>query len=141
MCLFRSFIFIFRPFIFISLFHRIVSLNLISRYMSSTSEKLLKSQDLLALCKFLYNQVILQCIRSSCSVHTAGRVKICLYVCVNVLAPACSVFVCLCVWYQIRVLEKNVMRFQPSVNLMPCCLKHSKVLLVLRYQGSTSLGS
>ena len=82
LCLFRSFIFIFRPYIFISVFHRIVSLNLIIRYMLSTSEKRLKSQDLLTVCKFLYNQVTLQCIRSGCSVHMAGGVNICLYVCV-----------------------------------------------------------
>ena len=29
---------------------------------------------------------------------------------------------------------------KPAVNSIPCCIKHSKLLVVLRYRGSTILG-
>ena len=45
--------------------------------------------------------------------------------CVNLLAPECAVFLCLCVWYQIRVPVKNHIICQTSVNLMPCCIQHT----------------
>ena len=39
--------------------------------------------------------------------------------------------VCLCVWYYIRVSVKNHIMCQTSVNLTPCCIKHSRSMLSL----------
>ena len=46
----------------------------------------------------------------------------------------CLLFVCLCDIES--VLLRNHFMYQTAVNLTPCCMKHSKVLLVLRCQGS-----
>ena len=58
-------------------------------------------------------QWIIQCNTDSCYEHMAGNVNIYLYGCVRLSVPQCVV--CLCIM----------------------CLKHIKVFLVLRYQGST----
>ena len=43
--------------------------------------------------------------------------------CVSLMAPECNVFVRL--WYQIGVPVKNHIMCQTSVNLTPCCIKHT----------------
>ena len=50
-----------------------------------------------------------------------------LYGCVSLLASKCAVCLCLCVgvFYQIRVLAKNQIICQTTVNLIPSGIKHT----------------
>ena len=59
--------------------------------------------------------------------------------CVSLLVPVCHVCVCLCVISNKSTSKNNVIRVKLTVNLMPCCIRCIKVLLVPRYKGSTSL--
>ena len=54
------------------------------------------------------------------------------------MIPMCPVCLCMCVMSYQSTSKKHAI---PSVNVMPCCMKKTKkVLLVLSYQGSTRLG-
>ena len=58
-----------------------------------------------------------------------------LYVCVSMLVLVCRVCICLCVISNQSTSENHVIRVRPSVNLMPCSIKHIKVLLLLSYKA------
>ena len=79
---------------------------------TSTSEQFFKRKDIVE-SKFLISVNCLVRYRSLLSSHDRG-VNIYLYGCVSLLAPECAVYLCVYV-----------------------CETHSKVLLVLKYQGST----
>ena len=76
-------------------------------------------------------QLVIQCSAGSCCMHITDGIKIYLCLCVILLVPLCAV--CVCVWYQTRVLPKNhVICVKPSVNVMPSFIKHT----ALRYHGA-----
>ena len=118
----------------------LVLLNLISRCMTSTNEQFSNSKDIVYLCKkiFLYQKVIYQC--NSCRAHILGGVIIYLYMCKYIFPCVSCICLSLLVVSNQSNCKKHVIGDKPVVNSMPCCIKHSKVLLVLRYRGSTSLG-
>ena len=135
--MFSSFI-PFLPVLFV--FHRkdLVLLNLISKYMISTSESFLKSKDIVNLFKLnIYiSKSFMQCNTGSCCVCITGSVNIYLYVCISFLIPVCLVWVCVCVcMISNRSTRKSHSRFDAFLHKT-----YSKVLLVLRCKGSTSLG-
>ena len=86
----------------------------------------MESKDIVKHCGhcgiFYVSIMFIQCNTHSCCEHIAGVVNIYLCCCVSLLAPMHAV--CLCVWYQVRILVKNHM-CQTSVNLMHCCIKHT----------------
>ena len=80
------------------MFHR-KELNLISRYMASTSKV-----------NFCISKLFIQSNTSS----------YCVFVCVVLF-----VFVSLCVISNQSTSENHVIHVRPSGNLMPCCIKHT----------------
>ena len=72
------------------------------RYVTSTSEQVLKSKDIVKLCKvnFDISKLFIQCNTDNCCEHITGVMLIYIYmcVCVSLLAPVCAVclFVCMC---------------------------------------------
>ena len=75
------------------------------------------------------SKLFIQCNKDSFCEHIIGGANISLYGCVSILVPEyamclCMCVVCVCV-YQIRVQQKKHIICQMSVNLMPCCIKHS----------------
>ena len=117
--------------------------------MTSTSEQFLNSKDILDLFKvnFCINNLLIQCNTGSCCVHVTGGFNIYLYIFVcQSVGPSVS-YVCLSVCVYIKRVISNqttsknhAICVKPSVHLMPCSIKRSKVLSVQRYQGSTSGG-
>ena len=111
-------------------FHKkdLVLWNLISRYMTPSSEQIFKCKDIVDLnviqVAVVYAwQVVLIYIYKWKSMYW------CLYV--------LCVFACVCDFKQSLV--KTMSCVKPFVDLICCCIKHS-VLLVLQHQGSISLG-
>ena len=84
------------------------------------------------LCKinFCISKLFIQCNRFSCCVHITGGVNIYSYI-----VPVYHA--CVFVISNQSISKNHGICVKRSVNLIPCCIKHSKVLLVLRYQGST----
>ena len=76
--------------------------------MTSESEKFLKSKDIVDLCKvnFCISKLLIQCNTGSCCVHITGGVNMYLYLYLRLLVPVCPV--CVCVWFQIRVLAETI---------------------------------
>ena len=85
---------------------KLILLNLINWYVTSTSHWFLKSQDIVELCKVNF-WLFIECDTDSCCEHKTGGVNIYLYGYTIILAPVCAVCLCLFEWYQIRVLAKN----------------------------------
>ena len=107
-CLFTPFLSV----LFMFLRKNLFLLHLMKRYTTSTSESFFKEKTF---CKVsFWYQWITQCNTDSYCEHMAGGVNIYLYGCVSLLVPECAVYL----W--VFVYET-----------------HSKVFLVLRYQGST----
>ena len=73
---------------------------------------------------FLYQQVI-QCNTDQWSLHITGGINIYLYVC-QYISP-CMLYVCLsiCVISSQSTSKNHVIHAKPSVNLMPCWIKHT----------------
>ena len=131
--LFLSVFFVFHP-------KDLVLLNLISRYMSSTSEQLLKSKYIVYLCKvsFYISKLFIHCNTGGFRLYISGGVNIYLDLFRFVGAFVSSLCLFVCVWYQIRILAKP-MSYVPnlSVNLTACCIKH--LSRCCWYQDSTTL--
>ena len=85
-------------------------MHLMNRYTIFTSESFLKRKDIVE-SKILIS-VIIQSNTDSCCEHMAGGVNIYFYGCVSLWVPEWLVYLCVYV-----------------------CETHSKVILVLRYQG------
>ena len=56
--------------------------------------------------------------------HIAGGVNAYLYVCVSLLFPVYCVCLCICVISNQSTSRNHVICVKPSVNLMPCSIKH-----------------
>ena len=99
---------LFLPVFFV--FHRkdLILLNLISTYVTPTSEQFLKNKGTVDLWKvnFCISKFFIQCNTGSCCVQITDGVNMYLYVCQSVGLPVCLVCFCLCLWYQIRVPAK-----------------------------------
>ena len=122
-------------FVYLHYFHRVffvfhrknlVLLNTINRYVTSIREKFFENQR--------HQQLFIQWNTNSCCEHIRGGSNIYLYEWVSLLALVCVACLCLCVWYQIRVLAKNLVMCQTSVNLITCCIKQN---LKRQYRGSS----
>ena len=137
-CVFCSFIQFLSAFCVI---HRkdLVLLNLISIYVTSATPFIwLLQHHLYDFCKvifekerysgplsskFLFQQVIYS-VQYGVAVMCTGRVMYIYMSVSSLLVAVCRV--CLYVWYQIRVVVNNhVIRVKPTVNMKPCCIKHS----------------
>ena len=110
----------------------LVELNVITRYVTSTNEQFFKSKDIVDLHKlnFCITKLFIQCNTSSCCVHMSmvlltGGVNTSLHVCQSI-GPYMSR---ICPDIKWAYWQKPCHLFQKT---------DSKVLLVLRYQGSTS---
>ena len=83
----------------------------------------------------------IQCNIGSCCVHVTGCVNIYLDMCVSLLVIACVLCIFVSVYGIVSVLSKTMLSVENFSKFDALLHKtHSKVLLVLRYQGSTSLG-
>ena len=101
--------------------------NLISRYITSNSEQFCKSKDIVDLCKinFCIIKLFIQCNKGSCCVHITGGVNVYSHVRISLLNFECTVCVCLCVWFQVRVLVKTIWSVS-NIRMMLCCMKHTR---------------
>ena len=81
---------------------------------------------------FCISKLFSQCNTGSCCMQIASGVNVysCV-VCVSVNWSLCVMCLFFCVSDQ-NTTSKNYMPFVSSLNLMPCCIKHRKVLLVLK---------
>ena len=86
-------------------FHRkdLVLLNLISRYMTSTSEQFLKRKDIADLCKvnICINKLLIQCNTGTCCVYITGGVNIYLYVCIRLMVRVSCVCLSVCAGFSL----------------------------------------
>ena len=71
------------------------------------------------------SKLFIQCNTYSCCEHITSGVNIFIWVCQSISPYVCCVSLCLCVWYQIRVLVKKQIMCQNSVNLMSYCIQHT----------------
>ena len=110
-------------------FHRkdFILLNLIGRYMTSTSDKFLKSKDIVDLCKVhvCISKLFIQCNTGSCCVHITGGVNIYLYVCKSIGFCFSCKYLSVCVISTQNTSKNHTIRVKPSVILMSCCIKHT----------------
>ena len=119
-CLFTSILSVF------FVFHRkdLVLLNQIRRYLTSASEKYLKSIVDLTKVSDLSSKLFIQCNTGICCVHVA-RDSVNIYL--SVYWPLCVlfVFICVCVISNQSTSKNQVIHVTLSVNLIPCCMKHT----------------
>ena len=128
-CLFTPFVSVFFVFHGKSLLHQI------DRHTTSTSESFFEKKRHYG--KYFFDiavYITIQCNTDSCCEHIAGGVYIYLYGCVSLLVPDCAMYLCVC---DIKSEYQQKTTSHTTVNLMACCIKYSKVALVLRYQGAT----
>ena len=128
-CLFTTFLSV------LFVFHRKTSIN---RYMTFTSN-FWKEKILWKKVNFWY-QWIIQCNTNICCEHITGGVTTYLYGCITLLTSKCAL--CLCVLVSMCVISNQSTSKKPYVldlSKHDALLHktHSKVLLVLRYQGLT----
>ena len=76
----------------------------------------------------------IQCNADSGCEHIKGGGNI--YLFVNLLVPVFTV----CMTSNQGASKSHAIFVKPTVNLTPCCIEYSKVILVLRYLGSASVG-
>ena len=123
----------------------LVLLTLISRYMSSTSESFLKSNNIVDLHKAIVctSKIFIQCNTGSWCVHKTCGVNIYLNVSVSLLIPVCPecMYSCVCN-IKSEYQQKSCHLCQTLVRKVDGFLHktHSKIQLVLMYLASTSLG-
>ena len=105
------FVCMFTPYISeLFVFHRkkLILLNLINWYVTSTSQWFLNSKDIAELCKvnFWYQKLYNEC-NTNCCEHKTVAVNIYLYEYFILLTSVCIACLCLFIWYWIRVPAKN----------------------------------
>ena len=130
-CMFTSYLSDF----FVFHMKKLILLNLISWYVTSTSQWFLNSQDIVELCK-VNVWLFIECNTDSFCEHKTGGVNIYLYGYVILLVPVCAVCLWLFVWYQIIVLAKKSRRMLDFCKPIPCCIKHTTRSLWYYVQGS-----
>ena len=99
----------------------LVLLNLISRHMTFSSQRFFKSKNIADLCKVNFCISKLFCINNIIQVAAVCSEQVVLiyfYVCVSLLAPVCSLCVCLCVISNQSTSKNHIIRVKASVNVM-----------------------
>ena len=119
-CLFTSILSVF------FVFHRkdLVLLNQIRRYLTSASEKYLKSIVDLTKVSDLSSKLFIQCNTGICCVHVT-RDSVNIYLCQSIGPCVSCLCLSVCVISNQSTSKNQVIHVTLSVNLIPCCMKHT----------------